>query len=108
MIRSLEQAESSQRPISGRLKDLSLSGLYCYVTDPCPLKPGEAVVCSAEIPAEQARFFPFSWVAGKGRVIRIEPVSVGRRAGESPSDTPLLGVAIAFASDVTSLGTVEW
>lgn len=89
------------------VKNASLAGVYCYVKDGYSLKPGDQVVCSLAIPAEQLRLFPFTRLLGKGRVVRVEPIPTGRRAGESPSDQKLFGAAIAFAPDITALGTLD-
>jgi len=107
-IRPLEQDGSPQTGavITCQVKNISLGGVFCYTQDPCPLKVGEQVACSITIPPEQARLFPFTRVLGKGRVVRLEPIPVGRRAGETPAEEPLLGVAVAFALDVTALGTI--
>jgi len=94
-------------PVTGQVKNVSLAGVYCYLQDGYSLKLGDQVVCSLTVPAEQLRLFPFTRVLGKGRVVRVEAIPTGRRAGESPSGQKLLGTAIAFAPDVTALGTLE-
>ena len=102
-IRSLAQ-DGSADPVIGQIKDVSLAGVYCYVKSPCSLKPEEPVICSVTIPPEQQRVFPFSRLHGKGWVLRVGTVTRGRRAGESQTTEPLVGVAMAFAPDVTALG----
>lgn len=97
----------TERAITGQIKNLSLAGLYCYTKAPCPLKAGEQVACAIAIPREQARFFPFTRLTGKGWVVRTESVPMGRRAGESQSEEELMSVAVAFTQDVTALGAVE-
>jgi len=92
---------------TGQVKNVSLAGVYCYTNSPCALKPGESVTCAIAIPPEQTRAFPFTRIAGKGWVVRVEPVPAGRRAGENPSDEDLIGLAVAFTPDVTALGAVE-
>jgi len=106
-IRSWGQEETGEA-ITGQVKNVSLAGVYCHVPAPSPLKPGQQVICSISVPPEQARWFPFSRVQGKGWVVRMDSVQTGRRAGEAPPDEPLLGVAVAFMPDVTALGTIEW
>ena len=105
-IRLLDQ-DALASPISGQVKNVSLAGVYCFVQDGYSLKQGDQVVCSLTVPAEQLRLFPFTRVLGKGRVVRVEPIPTGRRAGESPSGQKLFGMAIAFAPDITALGTLE-
>lgn len=88
----------------GEVKNLSLAGVYCHINAPSPLTPGSTVLCSLAVPREQTATFPFTRVLGKGCVTRLEPVQTGRRAGDSRPGDPMLGVSIAFASDVTVLG----
>ena len=108
-IRLLSQLSQNEpaSPIPCRVKNASLAGVYCYVGDGYSLKPGDQVVCSLAIPTEQTRLFPFRRVLGKGRIVRVEPIPTGRRAGESPSGQQLFGAAIAFAPDITALGSLE-
>ena len=107
-IRALGEQGSTSEPIVGQAKDISLAGLYCHVKTPCSIASGQSVMCSVVIPPEQARWFPFTRVTGRGNVVRLEPVPEGRRAGEIQPEEQLMGVAIAFAADVTALGTIEW
>ena len=108
-IRPIEDdGASSMTVIEGRLKNISLAGALCYVPTPCPLKTGQPVVCSVTIPLEQARLFPFARLNGKGWIVRIAPVATGRRSGDAVQQgEQLLSVAVAFAPDVTALGTLE-
>ena len=106
-IRPGGAGSASAALIEGQVKDISLAGFYCYMKAPCALKPGDMVSCSMTIPQEQARWFPFTRVVGKGSVMRIEPVPMGRRAGDTPSEEELVGAAIAFTPDVTALGSIS-
>ena len=94
--------------VIGQLKDVSLAGLYCYANTPCSLQMRQEVVYALTVPMEQARFFPFTRLGGKGWVVRLEPITSGRRAGETPSAEQLVGVAIAFAPDVTALASIDF
>ena len=105
-IRQMSAEPSSPATITGQVKNLSLSGVYCYTTSPCALKPGESVSCTVAIPPEQARLFPFTRIAGRGWVVRMDPILSGRRAGENPTTDMLIGLAVAFTPDVTALGTI--
>lgn len=103
-IRSLSSEDGAANPVIGQVQDIGLAGVYCYVAAPCSLKPDEPVICSVAVSPEQQRIFPFARLQGKGWVLRVGTVTRGRRAGESPTDESLVGVAIAFAPDVTALG----
>ncbi len=93
-------------PIAGQVKNVSLAGVLSYVQAPCALQAGDQVVCSMTIPESQNRFFPFTRLHGKGWVVRIDEIASGRRAGDVPEGEQWLGLAIAFAPDVTALGSI--
>lgn len=98
-------------PIIGQVKDVSLAGVFCYVKAPCALQVGEQVVCSVAIPQEQARWFPFNRILGKGWVARLKPIPMGRRGGDRLGTEPeeeILGLAVAFHPDVSALGTIGY
>ena len=108
VIRSLEQKEGTPpTTVTAQVKNIGLAGVYCHLTSPCPFAPGERVISSVCIPATQARFFPFTRIGGHGWVVRVDEVSPGRRAGESTTDQLLLGLAVAFAPDVTALASID-
>ncbi len=99
--------DASAEPVIGHVKDVSLAGVFCYVKAPCPLEPNTPVIFSITVPFEQVRTFPFTRLLGKGRVIRTEPIPVGRRSGELQGGEPLQGLALEFAPDVTALASAE-
>jgi len=107
-IRQFGREGVVKAPIAGELKNISIAGMYCHLKAPCSLKVGEQISCSVSVPSEQARLFPFNRIVGKGWISRLEPISLGRRSGESPSQEQLFGVAVAFAQDVTVLASTEW
>lgn len=98
----------SGEPLIGRIRNAGLAGFYCTVTSPCPLNVGDKIVCSFSVPSEDFRLFPFARVLGTGWIVRIEPIPMGRREGEAPPGQPMLGMAVAFAPDVTALGSVRY
>ena len=99
--------ETSRTVVKGDLKNMSLAGFFAHVKSPCPLQPNSEVVCSVVIPSDEEVRFPFSRVAGKGWVVRLEPIPTGRRAGETKSSEQLLGIAVAFHPNVSALGRVR-
>lgn len=100
--------EPAPEPLVGETKDISLAGVYCHLKAPCTLAPGQSVMCTVAIPEELFKRFPFARLTGRGSVVRLEPVPAGRRADDNQSSKQLIGLAIAFAPDVTALGAMEW
>ena len=108
-IRPVGPQEDAKAPsLVGETRNVSLAGVLCQVEAPCALTPGQSVMCTVEIPEELVKRFPFARLTGRGSVIRVEPVQEGRRAEDNRSEKQLIGLAIAFASDVTALGAMEW
>lgn len=97
--------DASAEPVVGHVKDVSLAGVFCYVKAPCPLEVNTPVIFSIAIPFEQLRAFPFTRLLGKGRIVRTEPIPVGRRSGEDQAGEPLQGLALEFAPNVTALAS---
>jgi len=106
VIRPVGDDGSKAAPISGQARNVSLAGVYCYVPASCSLKADDSVTCSVSVPRDQTRTFPFTRVVGKGWIVRSEPVQEGRRAGDSHGNESQVALAIAFAPDVTALGTL--
>lgn len=113
IIRSADAASDASLPESpedvviGQLKNVSLAGAYCYVKAPCRLKAGEHIRYSISVPPDLTRRFPFTRLTGNGWIVRVEPIPRGRRMGETSSENELLGLALAFSSDVTALATAH-
>ena len=105
VMRLLAGEGSPAEPMTGHVTNVSLAGFFCHVQAPCPLKAGQQVVSSISIPREQARYFPFTRLHGKGWVVRLGALPAGRREGELPPEEGLIGLAVAFTPDVTALGT---
>jgi hypothetical protein len=85
----------------GRSRDLSLAGMLCTVPAWSPVAVGEMVRLSIPIPPDRQREFPFSRLAGRGRVVRIEELA--RRGASSQSAVEL---ALAFGTDLIALAAV--
>lgn len=71
----------------GLTKNISLAGVACRIPPHQAPSVGEAVVLSITIPYESRREFPFSRLAGRGRVVRVMTQEL----------------AIEFADDLTVL-----
>lgn len=100
-IRPLTPEGSASESIVGQAKDVSLAGMYCYVTKPAPVASGDTILCSLSIPADHAKLFPFTRIAGKGRVLRVD--GRPRHGTDASGNSERAGVAVAFAADVTAL-----
>ena len=81
----------------GETKDVSLAGVYFTTPAWQDVQPQEILTVSVSVPREQSRDFPFSRLAGRGRVVRVDALS-----GETP-DERRLGIAVEFAEDLSIL-----
>lgn len=84
----------------GVTKDISLAGIYFTTSAWQQIEQDESLMVSVAVPRERAREFPFSRLAGRGRVVRVEELAKVREAGPR-----LYGVAVEFGDDLTVLTT---
>lgn len=82
---------------AGETKDVSLAGVYFTTPAWTDVQPQETLTISVSVPREQSRDFPFSRLAGRGRVVRVD------RLPPQESEPPRVGVAVEFADDLTVL-----
>ena len=82
----------------GRVINVSLGGVYFTVTPWKRLTREEVLTLSITVPQAWQRAFPFSRLAGLGRVVRVE-----EHARASEPDETQLGLALAFGEDLTTL-----
>jgi c-di-GMP-binding flagellar brake protein YcgR len=82
----------------GVAKDLSLAGMYFTTAGWNELRADEIMTLSVSVPSDKLRNFPFSRLAGRGRVVRVEEL-----AKVADSGPTLYGVAIEFGQDLTVL-----
>mgnify|MGYP001589481425 CR=1 FL=1 len=75
----------------GTTKDLSCSGVYCTVRAWKPIAANDIVTLSIALPQRLHHAFPFSRLAGRGRVVRVDEL-----ARSSEPATTRLGLAVAF------------
>jgi hypothetical protein len=79
-------------------RDVSTGGVYVTTGGGDRVVPGEICTVSITIPWESRKAFPFSRIAGRCRVVRVDEVH--------PADEhPQQGVALAFCGDTTLLAT---
>ena len=82
----------------GVASNLSLAGLYFTTAGWKELKADEVMTVSVSVPPEKVRSFPFSRLAGRGRVVRVDELA------KVSSDGPTFyGVALEFGQDLTIL-----
>ena len=102
-LRGLQAGQLTGDPLVGRADNVSLAGVYAKIPAPFPWEPGTLVSCSVNFPSGATRLFPFSRLAGRGRIVRVFDEQ-GRRAGDATSVE--VGVAISFTSARTAWGTI--
>jgi hypothetical protein len=79
--------------------NISLVGAYFEIEAPGALALNSQVMASVAIPEADRRTFPFTRLAGRGRVVRIDELP--------PQDgSPRYGVALEFSNDLTALTAV--
>ena len=81
--------------------NVSLSGAYFKTRIWKDVKPEEGVYISISVPREMRRYFPFSRLAGKAKVVRVEDLP-----GDELDSLARQGLAIEFSSESISLAAV--
>ena len=98
-ILARRNGEGTDAPFrEGVAKNLSLAGIYFTTAGWKQLEADEIMTISVSIPVEKVRSFPFSRLAGRGRIVRVEELA--KIASEGPT---LYGVALEFGEDLTVL-----
>ena len=82
-------------------KNISLAGVYFELEGEDLYGVNEPLLTSVSIPEAKQREFPFTRVAGRGRVVRVEELPP-----EGAGPRRRVGVAIEFSSDVTMLTAI--
>ena len=82
----------------GVARNLSLAGVYFTTAGWHELEADEVMTISVSVPPEKVRNFPFSRLAGRGRVVRVDELA--KVASEGPT---LFGIALEFGEDLTVL-----
>lgn len=96
LIRRLgtSQPEALQERVT---KNIGLAGVY-FEVEADAYAINDPVMISVSVPEPQRRDFPFTRVAGHGRVVRVKEV-----AGDGSRPGTRFGVALEFGEDVTAL-----
>ena len=74
-----------------------MAGVY-FETDDGEFEVNEVVMTSVSIPETQRRGFPFTRLAGQGRVVRVSEL-----AGDGRKK---YGIALEFGNDLTALTSI--
>lgn len=77
-------------------KNISRGGLY-FTASEWDIEPQEEVIVSVSVPKEKTKIFPFSRLAGRAKVVRVEQFGQQRWQG----------VALQFSDDLTYLAAVS-
>ncbi len=105
LIRRVEAAQPE--PFAQAVtKEVSLTGLYFeYEADEeSGYRINDVVMASISLSDPQQREFPFSRVAGRGRVVRVDALPADKSGAPKR-----FGIALEFGNDVTALAaTPDW
>ena len=89
---------SEPRPVKDEVtRNISLAGVY-FETDEDAYTLNDVVITSVSIPESRRREFPFTRIAGRGRIVRVNELPP-----QTVSGRKRLGIALEFAEDVTAL-----
>ncbi|MBI4341067.1 MAG: PilZ domain-containing protein [Candidatus Omnitrophica bacterium] len=81
-------------------RDISLAGVY-FETERESYAVDDILMTSVVIPDVQTRLFPFSRLAGRSRVVRVDPLPQPSASGRKR-----FGVALEFGDDFTVLAAL--
>ena len=81
-------------------ENLGLAGVY-FETDDAGFEVNEVVMTSVSIPEPQRREFPFTRLAGRGRVVRVNQLD-----SASGDVRKKYGIALEFGDDLTALTSI--
>ena len=89
------EAKAEERVVG----DISLAGVY-FETEKPDYAVDETLLASVSVPESQRRDFPFTRLAGRTRVVRVNELAPQGKDGRKR-----FGVALQFGADVTALAT---
>ena len=81
-------------------QNLGLAGVYFETDD--GFEVNEVVMTSVSIPESQRRGFPFTRLAGQGRVVRVKELAKVSSDGQKKK----YGIALEFGNDLTALTSI--
>ena len=81
--------------------NISLAGVYFETDEANAFAVNDTVMASVSIPEPKTREFPFTRLAGRSRVVRVEELPK-----TDPSGRKRVGIAIEFGEDMTALTAI--
>ena len=81
--------------------NVSLAGAYFETGEGHPFAVNEFVTASVTVPEPQRREFPFTRLAGRGRIVRVKELGE-----KGPDGRKRFGVALEFGEDLTALTAI--
>lgn len=98
-IQAKRAREGPEAPFRGGVtRNVSVGGVCFEVSSWREIKLGDVVTISISVPREFSHIFPFSRLAGKARVVRIEEM-----APDEFYEAERQGIALEFGSDFVML-----
>lgn len=79
-------------------KDISLAGVYFETEQVDGYLVNDVVMASVSVPQQDTREFPFTRLAGRSRVVRVNELPAEPSAGRKR-----VGIALEFGDDLTAL-----
>ena len=77
------------------------AGVYFETEEGHPYTSNDIVLASVSVPEERTREFPFTRLAGRGRVVRVEEIAPRGESGRKR-----FGIALEFGQDLTALSAI--
>ena len=90
-----------QTPKEETTKNISLAGVYFETDEAGAYAVNDVVMASVSVPTASTREFPFTRLAGRGRVVRVN-----ERAQEGSTSSKQFSVALEFGQDLTVLTAI--
>lgn len=97
LLRRLDQ----QAPSEHTIQNVSLAGAYFETDQTDRWSLDDVVIASVLVPESQRRLFPFTRLAGRGRIVRITELSE-----RAPNERKRAGIALEFGHDLTALTAI--
>ena len=94
-------ADQPSASIERAIENISLAGVYFETDQHDGFRVNDVVMASVSVPESHRREFPFTRVAGRSRVVRVNELP-----SSEPSGRQRFGIALEFGDDITALTTI--